>query len=122
MQTTGTAGGYVFFVKQVACSCEKCVFDNPTSGVQNKAIADSFEEKMFHIIRAFHVAARCTDCSECSRVCPQKIPLHLLNRKFIHDIDRFYGEARRELEMLTVPQARWQPLWQYACSLLGRDR
>ena len=75
-----------------ACSCEKCVFDNPTSGVQNKAIADSFEEKMFHIIRAFHVAARCTDCGECSRVCPQKIPLHLLNRKFIKDMNELYGE------------------------------
>ncbi len=75
-----------------ACTCEKCVFDNPKSGVENKAISDSFEEKMFHVIRAFHVAGRCTDCGECSRVCPQHIPLHLLNRKFILDIDRFYGE------------------------------
>ncbi len=75
-----------------ACTCEKCVFDNPNSGVENKAAADSFEEKMFHIIRAFHVAGRCTDCGECSRVCPQNIPLHLLNRKFIKDINGFYGE------------------------------
>ena len=75
-----------------ACTCEKCVFDNPNSGVQNKAAANSFEEKMFHIIRAFHVAGRCTDCGECSRVCPQHIPLHLLNRKFIKDINTFYGE------------------------------
>ena len=36
--------------------------------------ADSFEEQMFHIIRAFHVAGRCTDCGECSRVCPQGFP------------------------------------------------
>ncbi len=75
-----------------ACTCEKCVFGNPNSGVENKAPADSFEEKMFHIIRAFHVAARCTHCGECSRVCPQNIPLHLLNRKFIKDINTFYGE------------------------------
>lgn len=47
---------------------------------------------MFHIIRAFHVAGRCTDCGECSRVCPQGIPLHLFNRKFIKDIDELYGE------------------------------
>ncbi|MBQ7983034.1 MAG: 4Fe-4S dicluster domain-containing protein, partial [Clostridia bacterium] len=74
-----------------ACTCETCVFDNPKSGMESKAPSDSFEEKMFHIIRAFHVAGRCTDCGECSRVCPQHIPLHLLNRKFIYDIDRSYG-------------------------------
>lgn len=75
-----------------ACSCEKCVFDNDNSGVANKAPVNSFEENMFHIIRAFHVAGRCTDCGECSRVCPQNIPLHLLNRKFIKDINELYGE------------------------------
>ncbi len=82
-----------------ACTCEKCVFDNPKSGVENKAPANSFEEKMFHIIRAFHVAGRCTDCGECSRVCPQDIPLHLLNRKFIKDIDNFYGEYQAGAEV-----------------------
>ena len=75
-----------------ACTCEQCVFDNPNSGVAQKAAANSFEENMFHIIRAFHVVGRCTDCGECSRVCPQGIPLHLLNRKFIKDINAFYGE------------------------------
>lgn len=82
-----------------ACTCEKCVFDNPNSGVENKAASNSFEEKMFHIIRAFHVAGRCTDCGECSRVCPQHIPLHLLNRKFIKDIDNFYGEYQAGAEV-----------------------
>ena len=81
-----------------ACSCEMCVFDNPASGVSQKAAADSFEENMFHIIRAFHVAGRCTDCGECSRVCPQHIPLHLLNRKFIKDINTFYGEYQAGAE------------------------
>lgn len=75
-----------------ACSCRKCVFDSNKFDSAQKANADSFEEKMFHIIRAFHVAGRCTDCGECSRVCPQGIPLHLFNRKFIKDIDELYGE------------------------------
>lgn len=75
-----------------ACSCRKCVFDSTKFDSSQKANVDSFEEKMFHIIRAFHVAGRCTDCGECSRVCPQGIPLHLFNRKFIKDIDTFYGE------------------------------
>ena len=82
-----------------ACTCEKCVFDNPNSGVENKSPANSFEEKMFHIIRAYHVAGRCTDCGECSRVCPQNIPLHLLNRKFIKDINEFYGDYQAGAEV-----------------------
>ena len=75
-----------------ACSCRKCVFDSNKFDSAQKANVDSFEEKMFHIIRAFHVAGRCTDCGECSRVCPQGIPLHLFNRKFIKDINTLYGE------------------------------
>ena len=62
-----------------ACSCRKCVFDSNKFDSSQKANVDSFEEKMFHIIRAFHVAGRCTDCGECSRVCPQGIRLHLFN-------------------------------------------
>ena len=75
-----------------ACSCRKCVFDSTKFDSAQKANTTSFEEKMFHIIRAFHVAGRCTDCGECSRVCPQGIPLHLFNRKFIKDINKLYGE------------------------------
>ncbi|MFI3324774.1 MAG: 4Fe-4S dicluster domain-containing protein [Clostridia bacterium] len=75
-----------------ACTCRKCVFDSDKFDSAQKANVDSFEEKMFHIIRAFHVAGRCTDCGECSRVCPQGIRLHLFNRKFIKDINEFYGD------------------------------
>ena len=75
-----------------ACSCVNCVFDNPNSNIAMKSNANEFEEKLFHIIRAWHVAGRCTDCGECSRVCPQSIPLHLINRKFIKDMNEFYGE------------------------------
>lgn len=86
-----------------ACSCEKCVFDNDKSGIAQKAASSDFEENNFHIIRAFHVASRCTDCGECSRVCPQNIPLHLLNRKFIRDINELYGEYQAGSDMDTKP-------------------
>lgn len=75
-----------------ACSCRMCVFDNMDSNVSSKQSSTSFEDDMFHIIRAFHVAGRCTDCGECSRVCPESIPLQLLNRKFIKDMNLNYGE------------------------------
>ena len=77
---------FAFFQNELS-RCIRCTkFDSA-----QKANVDSFEERMFHIIRAFHVAGRCTDCGECSRVCPQGIPLHLFNRKFIKDIDELYG-------------------------------
>ena len=85
-----------------ACTCEKCVFDNRESGVEHKVASNDFEENQFHIIRAFHVAGRCTDCGECSRVCPEHIPLHLLNRKIIKDIDEFYGEYQAGDDLDTI--------------------
>ena len=57
-----------------------------------------FEEKLFHIIRACHGAGRCTDGGECSRGCPQNIPLHLLNRKVISDINGFWGDYQAGAE------------------------
>lgn len=82
-----------------ACTCTNCVFDNNKSGIAGKANADTFEEKLFHVIRSFHVAGRCTDCGECSRVCPQNIPLHLINRKYIKDINDNYGEYQAGAEV-----------------------
>ncbi|MGI6238365.1 MAG: 4Fe-4S dicluster domain-containing protein [Christensenellales bacterium] len=75
-----------------ACSCFKCVFDNKDSGVEGKAHTSAYAENAYHIVRAYHVAGRCTDCGECARVCPQNIPLMLLNRKTIKDINELYGE------------------------------
>lgn len=86
-----------------ACTCEHCIFDNPKSGASQKVAADSFEENMYHIIRAWHVAGRCVDCGECSRVCPQSIPLHLLNRKFIKDINEIYGPYTAGSDLDTKP-------------------
>ncbi|TCO70019.1 4Fe-4S dicluster domain-containing protein [Marinisporobacter balticus] len=74
-----------------ACSCEKCVFDNVNAGVSSKASVDS-EEQFFHITRAYHVAGRCVDCGECTRVCPAGIPLDQLNHKIMKDINELYGK------------------------------
>lgn len=74
-----------------ACNCQKCIFENVESGVSSKAKVDS-EDQFFHIIRAYHVAGRCVDCGECSRVCPEGIPLEKLNKKIIKDITQLYGE------------------------------
>ena len=86
-----------------ACSCEQCLFDNPDLSLAGKANSNNAEEQLFHIIRAYHVAGRCTDCGECSRVCPQGIRLDLLNRKFIKDINGFYGAYQAGADADTNP-------------------
>ena len=86
-----------------ACTCEKCVFDNNALYTTQKVAETNFEENLFHIIRAWHVAGRCTDCGECSRVCAQNIPLYLLNRKFIKDINEIYGEYQAGADMESKP-------------------
>lgn len=89
-----------------ACTCEKCVFDNNKLYTSQKVAQTNFEESLFHIIRAWHVAGRCTDCGECSRVCPQHIPLYLLNRKYIKDINEIYGDYQAGQDMDSKP-AMW---------------
>lgn len=40
----------------------------------------------------------------------------------LNAIDRFYSEALSELHKLSLPQEKWNGLWQYAQSLLGRKK
>jgi len=74
------------------CHCKDCVFDTTKFDSRRKVNISAFEEQQFHIVRAFHVAGRCTDCGRCQSVCPTAIPINLLNRKFIKDINEMYGE------------------------------
>ncbi|MEW5800625.1 MAG: 4Fe-4S dicluster domain-containing protein [bacterium] len=61
------------------CYCERCIVDKSTpQWIEKGSLAGNFS---FHMIRAFHLAARCIDCGECERVCPMGLPLSLLNRK-----------------------------------------
>ena len=73
-----------------ACSCATCIFDNPASAAASKARIAS-EAAFYHITRAYHVAGRCVDCGECSRVCPAGVPLQSIQRKIIKDIGELYG-------------------------------
>lgn len=74
----------------VACNCRTCIFDEtrPQWVGRETSISDNF---MYHLVRASHMAGRCIECGECERVCPVDIPLMLVNRKLIKDVNEFFG-------------------------------
>ncbi|MFA6808389.1 MAG: 4Fe-4S dicluster domain-containing protein [Eubacteriales bacterium] len=74
-----------------ACSCRECIFDQSKSGWLGKA-NNASNNMFFGITRALHVAGRCIECGECERVCPVNIPIMLLNKKIIQDIDTLFGD------------------------------
>jgi len=77
------------------CYCDECVVDSiefavtPGTSASDKAHRPKWIERSaatsenigYHLIRAMHLAGRCTDCGECERVCPVNIPLRMLNNK-----------------------------------------
>ena len=85
---------------------QNAFFDSNKFDSAQKANVDSFEEKMFHVIRAFHVAGRCTDCGECKRVCPQGIPFICLTVSLSRILMRFtvsIRQARMRSQRVRLP-------------------
>ncbi|HOO96468.1 MAG TPA: 4Fe-4S dicluster domain-containing protein [Caldisericia bacterium] len=69
-----------------ACYCnENCIMDRPK-------LAEPFLHKsnelknilMYHFIHYYHLADRCTGCGECTRACPENIPLNLITDALGH--------------------------------------
>lgn len=80
-----------------ACNCTNCIFDQSASGWQSKDINAS-ENQFYGVTRAFHVAGRCIECGQCEMVCPSDVPIMLMNKKFIKDIDTLFGAYEAGLE------------------------
>lgn len=80
-----------------ACNCTNCIFDQSASGWQSKDINAS-ENQFYGVTRAFHVAGRCIECGQCEMVCPSDIPIMLMNKKFIKDIDTLFGAYEAGIE------------------------
>jgi ferredoxin len=72
------------------CYCKECMAEQLAPAWQSIAI-DTGEKALFHVMRAFHQAGRCTGCKACQDACPAGIPLGLLNQKVSKDVARFFG-------------------------------
>ncbi len=72
------------------CYCPTCFVDDARPQWLGKSL-DSPDTDLFHIMRAFHCAGRCTDCGSCETVCPQGINMRLLTQKLNKDVLTLYG-------------------------------
>ncbi len=72
------------------CYCERCIADKnrPQEILTSASLTGNFA---WHIARAFHLAARCVECGECTRACPAGIPLALLNRALAEQTEESFG-------------------------------
>lgn len=72
------------------CNCPTCLYERDDSLWVGMNI-ELNEKRTFHLGRAFHLAGRCVGCDECERVCPMNIPIGLLNRKLVKEVESSLG-------------------------------
>jgi len=72
------------------CYCERCIADKNRPVVIDTS-ATPKGNFAWHITRAFHLAARCIGCGECTRACPAGIPLGLLNQSLAQATEAKFG-------------------------------
>ncbi len=63
----------------------------------------------WHVMRAMHLAGRCVDCGDCSRACPLDIPLYLLNRFLIMDIESRFNQRAGTTAALDYALSTFHP-------------
>ncbi|NPA95755.1 MAG: 4Fe-4S ferredoxin [Thermodesulfobacteria bacterium] len=71
------------------CYCPTCFVDDSRPQWVGKSI-DKVDTALFHILRAYHCAGRCTDCGSCESVCPMGIRMRLFTKKLQKDVLELY--------------------------------
>jgi coenzyme F420-reducing hydrogenase delta subunit/ferredoxin len=72
------------------CYCESCIVEKSRPQWISPGI-DETGNTAWNLVRAFHLAGRCTGCDECARVCPADIRLDLINRKLAQVVQQRFG-------------------------------
>ena len=95
------------------CYCPTCFVDDSKPQWLGKGL-NAADTSIFHILRAYHCAGRCTDCGSCEAACPMGLRMRLLTKKLDKDVvDLFGSEAGVEpfapLPLATYSQEDPQP-------------
>jgi ferredoxin len=72
------------------CYCKDCLLDQTRPRWVGPG-TDMSDVAIYHLTRALHVAARCTECGACARACPMGIDTRWLVRKLNLEVEALYG-------------------------------
>jgi ferredoxin len=72
------------------CNCPTCLYERDDSLWVGMGIRLN-EKRTFHLGRAYHLAGRCVGCDECERACPVNIPIGLINRMLVKEVESCFG-------------------------------
>jgi coenzyme F420-reducing hydrogenase delta subunit/ferredoxin len=91
-----------------SCYCESCISEKNQPQWIPTTI-DGRGNTAWNFIRAYHLAGRCVGCDECTRVCPSRLRLDLLNRRVAMEMEqRFDYHAGAQTDG-SPPLAAFQP-------------
>ncbi len=86
------------------CYCEECFVDSNLPRWLEPGIELS-DLRLWHLIRAFHLAGRCVDCGACEHSCPMDVKILHLTRRQNRDIKQLYKFETGIKEEATMPLA-----------------
>jgi ferredoxin len=96
-----------------ACYCvdpggsSECVAEQLDPSWMGIAI-DLPQKRFFHVMRAYHLAGRCSGCNACEEACPMGIPLSLLNRKVAREVETLFGYRAGQDATMAPPLATFR--------------
>ncbi len=90
------------------CYCPTCFVDESRPQWVGKSV-DPTDTRTFHLLRAFHVAGRCTDCGACEAACPMGIKVRRFTKKLEKDILELYGYEAGVVESQRPPLDTYRP-------------